>query len=402
MAEIVTRQVSGEELLETAYPLTDYAFYKSPTSEDKTEEWRKFLPYSADRYFLVSFMDGKPVATANNLPLTQNVRGKIYDMGGVAGVAVLPEARRRGLARQNVTKILHHSYEKGEVFSTLYPFRESFYERLGYVGLTPVRMVEFNPLGLSRLLKLDIDGEVERLHLKDAYDIWRDFTYHIQTQTHAMAYRDDLAASGMRDHWQYWVYVARVQGEVVGIMRFKVEGYGRELKVPVFYYTQSAGKYLLLQAIGHHADQTSKVLLTGRPTDYPEMWLTDLKAEVKTQNIPNGYSPTPMGRVVDVRKIGGMQVGEGASFTATIYDEQCEWNNGTFRFAADNDELVVEEASEATADCELSIHGLSALIYGVCDPGDFVYRDWGNPAADVQAEMLQLFPPQLTHLYEEF
>lgn len=402
MSEIVTKQISGEELLETAYPLMDYAFGKTPTDEDKTEKWRKYLPYAADRYFLVSYMDGKPVATANNLPLTQNVRGKIYNMGGVAGVAVLPEARRRGLARQNVTKILEHSYEKGEIFSTLYPFRESFYERLGYTGFTPVRMLEFNPLGLSRLLKLNIEGEVERLHAKDAYEIWRNLTHQIQAETHGMAYRSEIAATSMRDNWQVWVAVARVAGEVVGAMLYKVDGYAKELKVPVFYYTQGAGKYLLLQWIAHHSDQTSSVLLAGRPTDYPEMWLTDLQAEVKTQNIANGYSPTPMGRIVDVRKIGGMKVGAGASFTATIRDEQCEWNNGTFRFATENGKLVVEEVSQNNADCELSIHGLSALVYGVCDPGDFEYRGWGNPSATVQADMLQLFPRQLTHLYEEF
>ena len=401
MSELVTREVSGEELLDTAYPLMDYAFGKTPTDEDKQEKWRKSLPFMADRYFLVSFMDDKPVATANNLPLTQNVRGKIFAMGGVAGVAVLPEARRRGLARQNVTKILHHSYEIGEIFSTLYPFRESFYERLGYVGLTPVRMVEFNPLRLTRLLKLNIEGEVERFHASEAYNIWRELLRNIQDQTHGMAHRGEIAASSIRDRWQYWVAVARVAGEVVGAMVYKVEGFGKEVKAPVFYYTTSAGKYLLLQWLARHADQTSTVLLAGRPSDYPETWLTDLGAEVKTQNIPNGYSPTPMGRIVAVSKIGGMQTGAG-SFTATIHDDQCEWNNRIFTFATENGELVVQETANANPDCDLSIHGLSALVYGVADPADFIYRDWGNPSAAVQATMRQMFPPQLTHLYEEF
>ena len=401
MTEVVTRQVSGEELLDTAYPLMDYAFGKTPLDEDKYEKWRKYLPYGADRYWLVSYIDDKPVATANNLPLTQNVRGKIFDMGGIAGVAVLPSARRRGLARQNVTKILQYSYEEGQAFSTLYPFRESFYERLGYVGFTPVRMVEFNPLGLTRLLKLDIEGEVERLHAKDAYNIWRKLVRNLQDETHGMAYRTDVSASSMRERWQVWVAVARVQGEVVGAMLYNVEGFGKELKVPVFYYYNSTGKYLLLQWIAHHTDQTVKVMLAGRPTDYPEMWLSDLGVEVKTQNIASGHSPTPMGRVVDVRKIGGMQT-EVGSFTATIYDEQCDWNNGTFTFATENGELTVQESSATHADCELSIHGLSALVYGVTDSSDFIYRDWGNPSADVQATMHQMFPPQLVHLYEEF
>lgn len=402
MTEIVTRQVSGEELLDTAYPLMDYAFGKSPAEEDKREKRLKYLPYVADRYWLVSFMDGKPAATANNLPLTQNVRGEIFDMGGVAGVAVLPEARRRGLARQNVSMILQHSYEEGQPFSTLYPFRESFYERLGYVGLTPVRMVEFNPLNLTRLLKLDIDGEVENFTAEEGYGVWRDTVHKMQDSTHGMAYRTEAAAESFRDNAKIWVTVARVDDEVAGIMLYKVEGFGKELKVPRFYYFNSAGKYLLLQWLAHHTDQTNKVILAMRPADYPETWLTDLNAEVKTQNIPNGFSPMPMGRVVDVLKIGGMQTGTG-SFVATIYDEQCAWNNNTFTFFTSAEgELSVQETPVTNADCELTIQGLSALVYGVNDPADFVYRGWGNPSADVQMVMRQMFSPQLTHLHEEF
>lgn len=402
MTEIVTRQVSGEELLDTAYPLMDYAFGKSPAEEDKREKRLKYLQYVADRHWLVSFMDGKPVATANNLPLTQNVRSKIFDMGGIAGVAVLPEARRRGLARQNVNMILQHSYETGQPFSTLYPFRESFYKRLGYVGLTPVRMVEFNPLSLTRLLKLDIDGEVENFTAEEGYGVWRDTVRKMQDTTHGMAYRTEAAAESFRDNAKIWVTVARVEREVAGIMLYKVDGFGKELKVPRFYYFNSAGKYLLLQWLAHHADQTNKVILAMCPADYPETWLTDLNAEAKTQNISNGFSPMPMGRVVDVLNIGGMHTGAG-SFTATIHDEQCAWNNNTFAFLTSAEgELSVQEAPAANADCELTIQGLSALVYGVNDPADFVYRGWGNPSSDVQMVMRQMFPPQLTHLHEEF
>ena len=55
-----------------------------------------------------------------------------------------------------------------------------------------------------------------------------------------------------------------------------------------------------------------------------------------------------------------------------------------------------------TADCDLTIQGLSALVYGVNDPAEFAIRGWGNPTPDVQASMRAIFPPLVPHLHEIF
>lgn len=64
--------------------------------------------------------------------MSQQVRGKIFNMGGIWGVATRPEARRQGYCRRVLTELLTAVRDSGAVFTTLYPFRESFYERLGY------------------------------------------------------------------------------------------------------------------------------------------------------------------------------------------------------------------------------------------------------------------------------
>jgi hypothetical protein len=53
-------------------------------------------------------------------------------------------------------------------------------------------------------------------------------------------------------------------------------------------------------------------------------------------------------------------------------------------------------------DCELTIQALTALIYGTHDPGDFAFRGWGNPSAEVQATMRAIFPPRVPFLHEYF
>ena len=41
-----------------------------------------------------------PVSTLDSIPMTQNVRGKIIKMQGIAGVATYPEGRRKGFVKK--------------------------------------------------------------------------------------------------------------------------------------------------------------------------------------------------------------------------------------------------------------------------------------------------------------
>jgi predicted acetyltransferase len=51
---------------------------------------------------------------------------------GLAGVAISPTHRRRGLAQRMLTAGFEHARERGDCGSALFPFRASFYEDLGY------------------------------------------------------------------------------------------------------------------------------------------------------------------------------------------------------------------------------------------------------------------------------
>lgn len=60
------------------------------------------------------------------------VSGKIFSMGGLAGVATLPEARRKGAVKQMISYYFDWMKDNDHPVSTLYPFKESFYEKVGY------------------------------------------------------------------------------------------------------------------------------------------------------------------------------------------------------------------------------------------------------------------------------
>ena len=51
--------------------------------------------------------------------------------------------------------------DTGCVLSALYPFRPSFYERFGYVGLPRARTVTFSPADSAGLMRKELPGEVD-------------------------------------------------------------------------------------------------------------------------------------------------------------------------------------------------------------------------------------------------
>jgi predicted acetyltransferase len=55
-----------------------------------------------------------------------------WKTGGIAGVAVLPEARHTGVGSAMMRWSLRHMREEGYVLAALYAFRESYYRRFGY------------------------------------------------------------------------------------------------------------------------------------------------------------------------------------------------------------------------------------------------------------------------------
>src|SRR5262245_48464917 len=66
-------------------------------------------------------IDGVAAAAIVIIPFQLWMCGARFSMGGIAGVAVSPEARRAGLAKALMTYALRVMRERGDVLSMLYP-----------------------------------------------------------------------------------------------------------------------------------------------------------------------------------------------------------------------------------------------------------------------------------------
>jgi hypothetical protein len=222
VAQLEIRQVSGDEMLASMYPLTNYAFHSSPPFPNQ-EEWNELVRHRQGVTCYVAFDGDVPVGCAESTAMTQNVRGSLLGMGGVWGVTTHPTARRRGICRQLLARLFASLRESGEVLSGLYPFRESFYERMGYITFPQLRKAEFSPLALAPLLKREIDGDVEVMLIGDGLGIYREVVSQVQRVTHGMAMmRQTTIPASRRD--SSWLAVARVRGVPVGVLLYDLKG----------------------------------------------------------------------------------------------------------------------------------------------------------------------------------
>jgi predicted acetyltransferase len=392
--KITIRQLQGEEMLETLYPLASYSLHPSPPLQNK-EEWMERVRGRQGIVCQAVYEDDTPVSIAVSTPMTQNIRGKLFAASGVWGVATAPGARRKGYCRKTISSLLSAEREAGKVFSNLYPFRESFYERLGYVAFPLTKIVRFPAISLSSFLKMDLEGEIRQQYISEAYDAYREYLADMREATHGMAFFDfgDRVAANRN---LLWVTLAEFGGKIDGLILYRLLGdeVGKYTFSAIrFYYHTSQARCLLLNWIARHIDQAEHVELWLSPQEYPETWLVDSQMKVESSIRP------AMSRVLDIEKISGMTVGEG-SFSARIIDPLCLWNEGIWSFESFDGILQVSRTTKA--ECELTIQGLSALITGPYDPQDISLRGWGIVDSNIQSIQRELFPRMIPYMHENF
>ena len=392
---ITIRQVEGQEMLDILYRLDNYAFRATPPFPDR-QEWEGRMATRKGALYYALFEGTEGVAITACPLFIQNVRGRLYPMAGFADVSAAPGARRKGYTRQLLRHAMHTLHAQGHVFSCLYPFRESFYERMGYVNISQNRKWFFSPASLQPLLKQDLGGEVRIVLSGEAYDEYLTYAHRMQTGVHGMAVFSEPQKEAAQAN-RNWSALARdASGELVGIMMYSMKGeeiMNFTMQATRFFYSSPRGRYLLLEWIARHIDQASKVELWLPAYEDIGSWLSDLRPKIEPVFV------TPMGRVLDVSAMGGMSVGEGR-FSARISDPDCPWNEGTWEFDGTGGVLTVRPTAQA--DCSLTIQGLSALVYGVNDPADLPWRAWGDPDEQVQANMRRMFSRQQPYLHEYY
>jgi predicted acetyltransferase len=394
------RRIDNDERLTTALPLQLYAFGRSPRPPAELAKFREYLPYSRDNVTLVAEEDGQATAVASGIPMRQNVRGTVYRMAGIAGVTTHPLARRQGHARALMTELLGRMRADGHAVSTLYPFRPSFYQRLGYIGLPKARTVTFAPADLGPLLAAELPGEVDWGRISEGYDTYRDLFERLLAERHGFAVFPDYLAARLPETEEVWLATARTGGEVAGAVTYRISDHAGDLLGDHLLATGPVGRALLLRFFARHVDQVARVVVTVPPDTYPELWATDLAAATEARTaFPN--MAAPMARVLSVDALAGMRVGPGRIAVDVVDDP---FIAGRYLLAGGDGALEVTRgrAGGAVPAATLTAAGLSGLIYGALDPDDIGVRGLGTVPDAAAAALRALWPGQVPYLAVDF
>ncbi|HEV2377770.1 MAG TPA: GNAT family N-acetyltransferase [Streptosporangiaceae bacterium] len=392
------RQITNDERPLLSMPIQAYAFQASPVDEDTRRRLDAAQQYHADQVTLVAEEDGVAVADASALPMHQNVRGAVYKMAGIAGVATLPHARRRGYGRALVSGLLGMMRDSGHVVSALYPFRASFYERSGFVGLPQVPSATFSPSGLAWLLRTDLPGSVHWGPVAEHYDDHLALARRLLDERHGFSTLPGSRLAQYREDESRWLAVAQVDGTVAATVSYRITGYAGELVADDMLCSSALGRALLLRFFATHIDQVTRIKLRIPPGETPELWATDLELVTETR-VSSPGSPAPMARVLSLEGLTGMPVGN-ARVTVEVTDDSLI--GGGYTLDGTTGTLAVRPDPAGDAAATLTAAGLSGLVYGVLDPDDVVVRGYGQLGPEAAALLRTLFPRCVPYVSARF
>lgn len=365
-----------------------------------SERFLKRYEFTFDEQYCVEIAD-QIVANARSIPLEQNVRGKWLKMGGIAMVVSDPEHRRRGYIRELMNFLIERMYEEGYSVSTLYPFKDTFYASFGYVNTPPTVRMEFNPNLLSKWKKLPQGYSVKRMDHEEAFPYYKEIHSKAMEKVHGGVKRTEKRWREYDQQSPAWYAVVfNSNGNAEGVMKYIYKGFGSgfewaeegRINISDFWTLTPKAKHSLFNFLFLHADQIVKVRLPTNP------------AESSYYNWLQGYFTTElspiniwMARIINVQKtLNNMPTAAKINLKVNVIDSLLKDNNQTFAIAVKNNELIVTPLGDKKADLELTIEGLTALVYGVLSAEELEPFNWIKNASKEQKTTLSETFPRIT------
>lgn len=313
--------------------------------------------------------DGEMMSTLTVSDFTVQFDGNACRMGGIGGVATLPQYRRKGGIRGCFNAFLPELFNRGYDFSYLYPFSTCFYRQFGYENCVQKQSVVVD----LRLLKAEKTSGSWRLaepgrDLREAIravdQVWED-TYNMSVRHKPEFYNwvTKLDPAVKQEFCFVWFREDGTPGAYT-VYRKEDQHDGRNLVCSKFRFLDRQGYRALLSLFKSLAADHRYVKFC-LPDDAS---LRYLMPEWSLGAASWSIIPSGMVRVVRAAEVLKKAKYRGSgSITIEICDPQVPENNGTFAvvFAAGK-AMMVEKVVNAP-DVHLTIPAFSALITGTCN-----------------------------------
>ncbi|MHA1917130.1 MAG: GNAT family N-acetyltransferase [Candidatus Ranarchaeia archaeon] len=299
------------------------------------------------------------------MPMDQMINDTWLKSGGIANVVTKPEYRNKGMSKKLLLSLFKQMYEDGTVFSTLYPFKTSFYEKLGYAMSEEGVIYQFEVEQIK-------DFEVKNRSFKEVYEITDDIkqVYNkVSSKYNLLVKRNDFQWKIKKmGNYRYVCYDENKKPVGYVLLRFLKN-------VPYQSLIVDRPKTISVYELFWLDKETKKAIFSFLKTYRDQRKYFTFKYPVG-ENIID-YLETPfirgrilhtmaMSRIIDVKKVlESIQYPlDDFVLTIKVFDNQCEWNNKTFEINSTNKKTVVKETKVNNPDLEISINHLTQLVLG--------------------------------------
>lgn len=313
--------------------------------------------------------DGEMMSTITVPTYTVNFDGNPCLMGGIGGVATLPQYRCRGGIRGCFEALLPDLYRKGYDFSYLYPFSTCFYRQFGYENCVAKQEVQVD-LGLLKkepargTYRLAEPGRDLRSAVRAVDQVWEaTCNMAVIHDEKFYEYLLKLDPAVKQEYCYVWFREDGTPGAYT-IYRKSDDPDGRNIRCSKFVFSDREGFNALLQ------------IFKAQSADHRYAKFTLPEASALRYLLPEWSlgaaswhtAPAGMARVVRVQEVLKKAACRGSgSVVLEVTDPQIPENNGCFRVRFEAGKVLEAERTQEAPDAKLTIPALSALITGTCD-----------------------------------
>lgn len=320
---------------------------------------------------LAAFVNGRLAAGLRVIPLTIRINGAELSIAGIAGVACLPEYRRRGYVGALLKRALFDMHDRGQLLSALYTPHVALYRRYGWEVASRNIRYSFEPKSVKTVVSPPANGRLRRVTV-DEWPALNAIYEEYSAGRNSVIVRPERWWRQRIFGWERQVTDAAVwendEGEPRGYVIYTTRAgqppdrpwpqsrlWLREL------VTQDADAYIALVNYLLSHDIHDRIEMSVPPDD-PLLSLLDDPHRVRIE----AWSSLML-RVVDVAVALGTRgcrpQTEERRFAIAVRDRVLPWNEGTWLVEATGENLRVE-AHAGPADLTLDATALAAVFNG--------------------------------------
>ncbi|MFC5651151.1 enhanced intracellular survival protein Eis [Paenibacillus solisilvae] len=347
------RQLIQEEF-KSSIKLSSFAFQYEVEEQRLKELEKRFKPEQTWGFF----EENSLIAKMSIIPFDTYIGGKVFAMGGIAGVATWPEYRRQGL----VAKLLEHGLRlmktNGQSISFLYPFAFNFYRKYGWETYTDYKKYTIETSHFPE--RKSYSGTI--LRIGNEWGIL-DELY----QAYASNYNGTLVRN--QDWWNYNVLQKKESQVVVYYDETKqAQGYliynvkDQEMTVHEMVYVNELASDALWTFIANHDSMILRAVLKAPSND-------QLPFKLSNPRIKQEVIPYFMARIVDVeaflKEYPIHDTGEKDTFLLEVVDTFAPWNQGKYEWTMGADgQTQISRSTSDVVDITMDVQTLTTLMLG--------------------------------------